>query len=110
VLAATPPEGAARTSDHLVRLHIADRVRGLIAGPTPDRTTARALAQEHRLVTPVSGLVVLETRAQEVAMGLTPADAASVPAVPEPETWAMLALALLLLAIVLWRRRRIVAA
>jgi hypothetical protein len=64
------------------------------------------LAQQHRLVTPVSGLVVLETRAQEVAMGLTPADGAAVPAVPEAETWAMLLLALLLVAGVLWRRRQ----
>jgi hypothetical protein len=110
IQASAPPEAAVRTSDHLVRLLAVDRVRSLLAGPTPDRNAARALAQQHRLVTPVSGLVVLETRAQEVAMGLTPADAAAVPAVPEPETWAMLLLALLLVAVVLWRRRHLASA
>ena len=102
---AMPPDDAVRTSDHLVRLEALDRIRTLLAGMQPDRATAQALAQHHRLVTPVSGLVVLETRAQEIAQGLTPGDGA-VPSIPEPETWALLAVALAALATFAWRQRR----
>lgn len=99
------PPGAAASGEHLVRLHAVDEIRRLLAGPQPDRAAALALAMRHRLATPASGLVVLETRAQEVALGLDPASG-TVPAIPEPETWAMLALAALLLAVLAWRHRR----
>jgi hypothetical protein len=53
-------------------------------------------------VTPVSGAVVLETKAQYAEAGLAPTDGSegpNVPTVPEPGTWALilsLALALLI--------------
>lgn len=46
----------------------------------------------YQLVTPVSGAVVLETQQQYVPTGLTPVDPQTVPAIPEPGTWALLAL------------------
>jgi len=42
--------------------------------------------------------VVLETAAQYEQAGLTPATAGEVPTIPEPETWALIALALLVVA------------
>jgi hypothetical protein len=59
--------------------------------------TAVALAALYQLVTPVSGAVVLETRQQYQEAGLTPVDPATVPAIPEPQTWQVLALGLALL-------------
>jgi hypothetical protein len=103
--AATAPPDAASSGEHLARLHAADEIRRLLAGLQPDRSAALALAMRHRLATPASGLVVLETRAQEVALGLDPAPA-RVPAIPEPETWALLVVAALLLAVLVWRERR----
>jgi hypothetical protein len=111
-----PPAAAAdgaQTSDHLARLWAHERIVALARGapgkpPTPaDRKEALALAARYQLVTPVSGAVVLETRAQYDAAGLAPADGSEVPTVPEPGTWALiLALALALLI----ARRRMVGA
>jgi hypothetical protein len=57
------------------------------------------------LVTPVSGAVVLETKAQYQAAGLTPVDPLTTPAIiPEPESWALLILGTGVL--VLWHRRQ----
>ena len=56
-------------------------------------TGALELAALYQLVTPVSGAVVLETKEQFQQAGLTPVDAATVPSVPEPATWALLLLA-----------------
>lgn len=90
-----------RTSLHLARLWAADEILRLRA----DRQTgaARDLAGRYQLVTPVSGAVVLETQQQFAQHGLTPVDPATVPAVPEPSTWALLALGL---AAVAYRLRR----
>jgi hypothetical protein len=52
------------------------------------------LAGEQQLVTSVSGAVVLETKQQFDAAGLTPVDPATVPTIPEPGTWALLVLGL----------------
>ena len=48
------------------------------------------LAAQFQLVTPVSGAVVLETRQQFAAAGLTPVDPSSTPVVPEPATVALI--------------------
>jgi hypothetical protein len=99
------PASATQTSDHLARLWAHDRIAELTLGaagkpPTPpQRQEALALASRYHLVTPVSGAVVLEAKAQYDEAGLSPADGSQVPTVPEPGTWALilsLALALLL--------------
>src|SRR6266851_1063840 len=43
-----------------------------------------------QLVTALSGAVVLETKAQYDRAGLKPAEPASVPVVPEPQTWMLI--------------------
>jgi hypothetical protein len=93
-----PASAATQTSDHLARLWARDQVAA-----TTDRTHALALASRYRLVTPVSGAVVLESQTQYDANGLTPADGSQVPTVPEPGTWALIAL--LALALLLARHR-----
>ena len=57
-------------------------------------------------MTPLSGAVVLETSAQYQQAGLEPVEPGSVPTIPEPETWAMLAVALAMLGVHRYRRRR----
>lgn len=81
-----------RTSDHLARLWAAGEVAELSAAHHDD---AVELATRYRLVTPVSGAVVLESAAQYEAAGLDPGGSPALgsPSVPEPETWAMLVLA-----------------
>ncbi len=95
-------DATANASRHLVRLWARDRIDLLRRQrKTPD---AVALAGLWQLVTPVSGAVVLETKAQYQAAGLTPVDPLTTPAiVPEPETWALLILGTGVLA--LWRSR-----
>lgn len=92
----------AETSAHLVRLWARDEVERL---RHTQRDEAVKLAVAHRLVSPVSGAVVLETRAQYEANDLAPPGLEGVPSVPEPQTWALLALAALLFAHV-YRQRR----
>jgi hypothetical protein len=77
------------------------------SGDAKARDQAVALAAAYRLVTPVSGAVVLETRADYVANGLTPPDAAAVPTIPEPATWALLLLVLSFVAWLAWSGRAI---
>lgn len=79
-------------SDHLARLHAHAQILELVAaGREPEREAAVAMASMFQLVTPVTGAVVLENAAQFQAAGLAPAGAATVPGIPEPETWALLA-------------------
>ncbi len=82
------PKGSA----HIVRLWAHDQIREL----AKSRNVADAvkLAGEQQLVTSVSGAVVLETKQQFAAAGLTPVDPATVPTIPEPGTWALLILGL----------------
>jgi hypothetical protein len=101
---AAPSDRASKTSDHLVRLWARDETERLAAVPDT-LAAATELAAAYRLVTPVTGAVVLETAAQYEAAGLTPGSAANVPTIPEPETWALLALALCAAAYAARRRR-----
>lgn len=96
-----------QTSAHLARLWAFDEVGRLV------RTSGRGkleqaiqLAAKYQIVTPVSGAVVLETQAQYDAAGLRPADPATVPSIPEPQTWAMLAVAAVVLGYAVYRRRQ----
>jgi hypothetical protein len=90
-------------SRHLVRLWARDQINQLRRQrKTPE---AVALAGLWQLVTPVSGAVVLETKAQYKATGLTPVDPLTTPAiVPEPETWGLMIVGTAALA--LWQRRQ----
>lgn len=92
-----PPGGAEakRTSDHLTRLWALDRAR---AGGDAE------MAARYQLVTPVSGAVVLETREQFASAGLAPAEKGSVPSVPEPGFWTLLAVAAVVPAVLGIRR------
>lgn len=91
------------TSEHLVRLWALDRTRAL-ARTAADRPAAAELALRYRVVTPLTGAVVLETAAQEAEAGLVPGDPHRVPTVPEPSTVALLAIATAAL-LVAWRGR-----
>lgn len=92
---------AAKGSGHLARLWALDEVgRLLTTGKPEDRSKAVALSVGHRLVTPVSGAVVLENAQQYAAAGLTAPDGTkgpAVPVIPEPETWVMLILSALIM-------------
>ena len=84
-------DGAVEGSQHLARLWANDAIAQLRSKHKADE--AAKLAGLYQLVTPVSGAVVLETRQQYAQTGLTPADPQTVPAIPEPETWALMVLA-----------------
>jgi hypothetical protein len=103
------------TSDHLARLWAFDRIDALMhpASRTPpsaaDQKEALALAARYHLVTGVSGAVVLESQGETDAVAASESERSSVPTVPEPETWALLALVAALLLATLRSRRRLVA-
>jgi hypothetical protein len=88
-------------SFHLVRLWARDQIQSLAKARKVSE--AIELAGLYQLVTVVSGAVVLETMQQFTAAGLTPVDPLTVPAVPEPSSWMLLALGFCFLF--LWRRR-----
>jgi hypothetical protein len=106
-------DGIAKGSEHIVRLWARDRVLDLMrTRPAQNRSAAVALATQYRLVTPVSGAVVLETKQQYDESRLTPVSPATVPTIPEPHEWV---LALIACAALLWlarqaRQRQMVAA
>ena len=94
-LASETPAGRTAGSEHIARLWARNRVLTLMSENEANRDAAVALATEYRLVTPVSGAVVLETQQQYDESHLTPATKASVPTVPEPEEWALIILSAL---------------
>lgn len=97
-----PPDRKA--SAHLVRLWAADEIDRRVAESGADgRQAAVALARRYQLVTPISGAVVLESARQYADAGLEPAAPGSVPTVPEPEEWMLIAAVICLLA---WQCRR----
>jgi hypothetical protein len=103
------PDGIAKGSAHIARLWARDEVLRAIAatGRKPAPPAAVELAVAHQLVTPVSGAVVLETQQQYDEATLKPVNPATVPTVPEPRVWALLALVLALLTWLAWRGRRV---
>ena len=90
-----------QVSQHIERLWAKQEVLHLIA--QREQKKAIALASEHQLVTPVTGAVVLETQEQYDEMGLTPVPFDAVPSIPEPSTWALWCVGLVLM---LWVRQR----
>lgn len=99
---AAGPAGPA-ASAHIARLWGADRLAGAASTQGKEREKAIALAHRLNIVTPVSGAVVLETDAEYKRGGLAVPDSADVPTVPEPATWALIAL---VAAMFLWQLRR----
>ncbi len=95
---------ALQTSVHLARLWAYDEVERLAL--EGNRKQALELARAHKLVTSISGAVVLETAAQYAESGLVPPTGENVPSVPEPAFWALIgcALGFLLLMNVVARR------
>jgi hypothetical protein len=87
----TPNLTTAPTSSHIRRLWAADQVRtALAAGDASSRKGAVEIAVKNRIVTPISGAVVLEAQAQYKDAGLQPPGAETIPTIPEPETWLLL--------------------
>jgi hypothetical protein len=98
-------EGVATGSDHIARLWANERVLELMRS-RGDRAEAVALATRYRLVTPVSGAVVLESKQQYEAAQLKPVDQATVPTLPEPHEWALIIIACAALTWLMWRYRQ----
>ena len=96
-------------SPHIVRLWGAERIADSRNAGAAGRPDAIALAHRLNIVTPVSGAVVLERDVEYAANGLDVPDAADVPTVPEPGTWALLIVLAGLLAWMLRRRRLAIA-
>ena len=90
-----------QVSRHIERLWAEGEAARLAAARHFDE--ASKLAAGHQLVTPFSGAVVLETKQQFAQNNLTPASAESVPVVPEPSTWALVAMGATL---IFWRVSR----
>ncbi|MCE5230808.1 hypothetical protein LLG95_14620 [bacterium] len=91
-------------SSHLARLWALGEARRLAAN-SKDRRPALELAANYRLVTPLTGAVVLETDAQYQQNNLKAPVAVGIPTVPEPGDWALIALCLGALAIAWFRLR-----
>lgn len=99
VESAAETPSAVKASDHLARLWAAGEIKRLIAKGKDEaaRTEALILARDYRLVTAISGAVVLETDAQYRESGLEPPSPTSklpsiLPVAPEPEFYLMLLL------------------
>ena len=103
VEAATPETSALTNLTHVVRLWAAEEVR--LLAHNRRRHEAVELAAQQQLVTPVSGAVVLETKQQFDAAGLTPVDPTSVPTVPEPSTLTLLIAGTIAFAVIGRKRR-----
>lgn len=91
-------------SPHIARLWGAARLATAAGAQGKDREKAIALAHRLNIVTPVSGAVVLETDAEYKRSGLAVPGSGDVPTVPEPETWALIAL---VAALLFWQHRRL---
>lgn len=101
-----PPPGhpEEQTSDHLARLWAKDEVQRLLR-ERASRQSAIDLANQYQLVTLVTGAVVLETQQQYDEAGLQPVPEGTVPSIPEPEEWALIVIALIVLLYAFNRRR-----
>ena len=97
-------------AQHVSRLAARERIEALLDGEISDaeRRLALELAVRYRLVTPVSGAVVLENDAQYRAAGLKgpELEPSDIPTIPEPEEWALMIVVTVCLALAAWFRRR----
>lgn len=100
VLTAETDAAAKQASSHIVRLWAKEQVDTLRARRGGEEQ-AREIAVRHQLVTPVSGAVVLENKAQYDQHGLEPVAPETVPTIPEPATILLFGLG----ALVLTRRK-----
>jgi hypothetical protein len=101
-----PPPDLIVGSQHIEKLWALEQIESLMTQGGEGATRAMTLATQHRLVTPVSGAVVLETDVEYTRAGLTPPDAAAVPTIPEPSTWVLLIVAALAFAWAVRQQRR----
>jgi hypothetical protein len=99
IAGATDAADGVRVGKNIERLWARDEALRLAA--QRQRDAAVKLAAENQLVTPLTGAVVLETKEQYDRHNLKPADPATVPTVPEPQTWALLGMGALV-----WLLRR----
>ncbi|MGJ8698019.1 MAG: VIT domain-containing protein [Verrucomicrobiaceae bacterium] len=98
------PEGAVKVWDQLARWRVWQEVKKASL-ETSNYDELAKLAARYQLVTPVSGAVVLETKAQYKRFGLEQVDASAtpkIPGIPEPST----ALLGLLGMLMVWKRQR----
>ncbi|MBI5092078.1 MAG: hypothetical protein HZB26_06485 [Candidatus Hydrogenedentes bacterium] len=97
----------ATAAAHVVRLAINQRVHEAVRRQNKKEQSELAdLAVKARLVTPVSGAVVLEQQAQYTRHGLDPTrNEEAIPGIPEPEEWALMAIAACALVFMLVRRK-----
>ena len=94
------------SSSHVVRLAYAGEIARRAASGEKISDGAREKAREMRIVTPVTGAVVLENADQYAEHGLDPSsDTRSVPTIPEPEEYALMAVVCALLALTYFRGR-----
>jgi hypothetical protein len=94
--------------DHVVRLAAAAEVTRLILEDRPGNAdAAKKIAARLRLVTPVTGAVVLERKEQYQAHDLDPGrDSDTIPVIPEPGEWALIITATIMIFLFLvWRRK-----
>lgn len=103
---ASLPAGSVETSSHLARLWANDEVARLMTAGDKKIEDAQKIAAGYQLVTPVSGAVVLETAQQYQNAGLRPVNPNTVPTIPEPETWLLIAVVGAALITLLYRRRK----
>lgn len=87
----TEPAMGTPVGKHIERLWARDEALRLAAHRQRDEGVK--LASANQLVTPVTGAVVLETKDQYDRHGLKPADAMTVPAVPEPTAMSLVGVA-----------------
>ncbi len=102
------PASLVPSSDHLVRLAVYEKVRELCSQDDPGGLEeAVKLAVNARLVTPVSGAVVLEQKERYDQFDLDPfaePDPMPIPPIPEPEEWALILIAgAALIILIRWR-------
>ena len=94
------------SSSHAVRLAYANEIARYAASGEKIPDEVRERAREMRLVTYATGAVVLENAEQYAEHGLDPSsNMRSVPTIPEPEEYALMAMVCALLALTYLRSR-----